>query len=338
MDHQLLEKFFQGKCSSEEQARIIDWYLSGKADKVLSDQIETLWREKEAISDYTWGKEGSFKTIINSIPEFTEVDMGIPIRESTRSRFENRLLYYIAIAAMLCLMITVIGYVYLANNPTTYNLPLTNQIYEETENGQKSNFHLPDGTFIMLNSGSRVRYDANFMESSERVVFLEGEAFFNVAEDSLHPFKVYSDELITTVLGTSFNMQAFPEEEVIISLASGRLRIESQLTANNLSVYLEPGEQGVYSKKDKVLTRKKYDSMRVLGWKSGILYFKNERFSDVLLKLERWYGVKFDLKRKGIEDGFSGTYTNQPLNLVLEGLSFVLGFEYEVDGKTILIK
>lgn len=225
---------------------------------------------------------------------------------------------------MLFLMVRVIGYIFLSNDPIARSFSLKNQIYKETENGQKANSHLPDGTLITLNSGSRLRYGENFMKSSERTVYLKGEAFFNVAGDSLRPFKVYLEGLVTTVLGTSFNMRVFPDEKVIISLASGRLKIVRQLPNDSLSVYLEPGEQGVYSKKHRSLINNKFDSLQVLGWRSGTLSFKNERFSDVMLKLKRRY--EFELQRDGIEDGFSGTYTHQPLRLVLEGLSFVLNF------------
>src|SRR5690606_7892291 len=120
-------------------------------------------------------------------------------------------------------------------------------IHRETERGEKARLSLPDGTHILLNSDSRLWYNPDFGKDLERVVYLEGEAFFDVAKDTLHPFKIHSGDITTTVLGTSFNVQAFADEEITVSLVSGKVQIENQSALNDSQIYLKPGEQGVYA-------------------------------------------------------------------------------------------
>lgn len=93
MDRRLLKKFFDGKCSPEEDAQVMSWYFSGEADKVLSDEIEALWEDKETITDKTWYKEGSFKTIADNIPELKERQMGTPTQKSVLYVFKDRYLF-----------------------------------------------------------------------------------------------------------------------------------------------------------------------------------------------------------------------------------------------------
>ncbi|MEX2592912.1 MAG: DUF4974 domain-containing protein, partial [Anditalea sp.] len=142
----------------------------------------------------------------------------------------------------------------------------------------------------------------------------------------------------TTVLGTSFNVQALtPNEEVAISVVSGKVKVALEDTPQQM-VYLLPGEQALYLSEGPFIAKKEFDYSEVLSWKDGTLYFKNAQFPDMVIMLERWYGVEIEVQRQGIEDGFSGAYTHKSLEKVLEGMSFVLGFDYEINDRIITIK
>ena len=338
MDHKLLKKFFAGECSPEEQVRIIAWYRSGEADNDLSEQIEAYWKNEEIQKAEDWGKDMLFERIMQNIPE-TPLAENTEKSQDKKTHWYRKPLFPYAAAVTLLLMISSILYVSrITQDPAVKSLNHYSFIHKETERGEKTRLSLPDGTHILLNSDSRLWYSSNFGEDLERVVYLEGEAFFDVVKDTLHPLKVHSGEIITTVLGTSFNVQAFADEAITVSLVSGKAQIEDHPNLIDRKVYLQPGEQGVYAVEDKLLSKRKYDPLQALAWKEGILYFKNARFSDIVLKLERWYGVEIEVGRKGIEDGFSGSYTHKSLSTVLEGMGFVLGFDYEIKGKTVIIK
>jgi ferric-dicitrate binding protein FerR (iron transport regulator) len=142
----------------------------------------------------------------------------------------------------------------------------------------------------------------------------------------------------TTVLGTSFNVHAYNVEEMVtVSVVTGKVEVR-QRQQPTPSVELVPDEQAVYSAKESTLRKSVFDHQQVLSWKKGTLYFKNASFKEVVATLERWYGVEIEVKREEIEDGFSGTYTNRSLESVLDGVGFVLNFDYEIQGRKVTIK
>src|SRR5690606_2398434 len=104
------------------------------------------------------------------------------------------------------------------------------------------------------------------------------------------------------------------------------------------AIYLESGEQAIYGLGDQSLSIDKFETSLALAWKEGTLYFKNERIADIVKKLERWYGVSIEVQKPGIEDGFTGSYQHKSIDAVMEGMGFVLGFDYEIKGNQVVIK
>lgn len=343
MDDNLLERFFKGECSAEERSRVVAWYLSGEADKALSERIEAYWwaalrRQQEKQSLDHWGREALFDEISNSIHESGREKKVISMHSRTSFGKEWKRWRYAAAVALL----TILSGWWYFNIPEEHASQPSVQISyisKQTDRGEKRSVTLDDGTVVKLNADSRLRYSTAFGQDSIRKVYLEGEAFFDVARDTLHPFQIYTGNVITTVLGTSFNIEAFaPDEEIAVSVVSGEVKVAQQDAFNEQIVYLLPGEQAVYTKKDTGIAKKEFDHRHVLSWKDGTLYFKNAEFSDIVNALERWYGVTIEVRRQGIEDGFSGSYTHRSLESVLEGIGFVLEFDYEINGRKIIIK
>jgi transmembrane sensor len=347
MNQQLLAKFFKGECSVEEQSKIMHWYLSGEADQELSDKIEAYWKEKSTKKDDHWGREALFGTINEQLYPAAQEEKIIPIQRRSDQPLHGRFWNYAAVLALLMLS-AAWGYYHFfyepilaLNQDDVESQPQDSIIIKQTARGEKLTLILEDSTVVKLNSESQLRYTT----ASVREVYLEGEAFFEVARDTLHPFQIHTGQITTTVLGTSFNIKAFTgEKEVAVSVVSGEVkvaRMKARLEAqqdkvHEQSVHLIPGEQVIC--KHAVFTKKEFDAQEILSWKEGRLYFKDASFSEVISRLERWYGVEIEVQRKGIEDGFSGSYTNRSLESVLEGMSFVLNFEYEILDKKIIIK
>lgn len=342
MHQKLLEKFFHGTCSPEECAEVLAWYQSGEAEQELTEKIKAYWQEEHKKKNDPWGRDAIFASICQEISASDQEDKILCITTKSDTHKSWKKLHY---AATLTLLLVSAGWIYfqffhssvqaLAQLPPAKSQLQDSIIVKRTSKGEKLKFILQDGTTVLLNSASQLSYRRN----SAREVLLLGEAFFEVAKDSLHPFKIHSGAITTTVLGTSFNVKAFEnEEEVAISVVSGEVKVQQQNPVSKQEVHLIPGEQAIYQAKDTVLIKKEFDDQDVLSWKEGRLYFKNASFSEILSSLERWYGVEIEVQRKGIEDGFSGSYTNRSLESVLEGMSFVLNFEYEIQEKKLIIK
>lgn len=203
--------------------------------------------------------------------------------------------------------------------------------------GTKITLHLNDGTTINLNAGSRIRYPEKF-SSGKREVFLEGEAFFQVKQDIQRPFIVHSENIQTTVLGTTFNINAYPgSDRVDVALVSGTVVVIDTIRKDN-AIQLVPAQRATYSKRSQQIVRSHFDLNEIASWKDGIITFKDASFDEIEETLERWYGVEFIVRKKpNVENDFNGSFDNESLETVLKGLSFSLNFEYVIRDKTIYI-
>ncbi len=148
---------------------------------------------------------------------------------------------------------------------------------------------LLDGTRVMLNSNSKIRFPGKFSKNS-REVYAEGELFFEVSRNFEKPFIVNINDTKVTVLGTSFNVRAYPgENSVKTTLCTGKVLF----SAENISLNLAPGEQSVYQNIEKTAEKHLVDVYEYTAWKDGMTYFNNKSLSDIMYNLSMWYGFEY---------------------------------------------
>lgn len=195
--------------------------------------------------------------------------------------------------------------------------------------GVKSTLTMQDGSKVMLNSGSSIRYVKNF-EVNQRVIFLEGEAYFEVAKDSLRPFSVTAYGVKTTALGTAFNISAYPEENILVSLVEGKVAVEvDDIQVDQLG--LEMGEELNVNLEAGSIKKGQFDTELVLAWTNKKIIFRRVKIMEAIRVLENWYGVKFIFKNQPPADLLVyGEYEDEILENVLEGLSYTARFEYAI--------
>ncbi len=203
--------------------------------------------------------------------------------------------------------------------------------------GQKSTIFLSDGTIIYLNSGSSISYLKGF-QKDKREIQLTGEAYFEVAEDADRPFTVISHGIATTALGTIFNIRAYSNNAVTVSLAEGKVQVEFQNEHDGFQdQYLVAGEQVAYNKDLKTVKRG-YFNPKISGWKDGILYFENANQKEVFEALELWYGLSFLISEPFEEEWrINASYDNQNLESILASLGYIQGFDFKILDKEVLI-
>ena len=211
-------------------------------------------------------------------------------------------------------------------------------ITKENPWGQRSTIYLSDGTEVLLNAGSQLRYYQEFTPR-DRVVELQGEAFFKVAKDASRPFKVKTGDVITRAVGTSFNVLAYHPENVEVSLVTGKVAVRHQDTISGAdSVFLEPGESAGYDSKTG-LTKSHFDPKKVLSWKEGIIYFDHADEKTVFNTLEKWYGVKISRVNKTAKSwNYTASFDNRSLEHVLMSISFAMDFQYKMNQKSVTIQ
>lgn len=205
--------------------------------------------------------------------------------------------------------------------------------------GSVSEWVLPDNTVIFLNSGSRIRYT---MEGNEQVreVFLEGEAWFDVEKDKKRPFLVHTPLYDVFVTGTKFNVKAYPSEnKVITTLEEGEILLKSAGQAKlEEEIRLNPGEQAVLGREIKHLSIQKVETRYYTSWKDNKLIFMNMNLKELLVLLERKFGVDIEVKDPSILDYHcDGTFKNESILDVMQIIQRTLPIEYEIVGQKIIV-
>lgn len=214
--------------------------------------------------------------------------------------------------------------------------PAIAQVVKSAAFGKRLTLQLSDGTKIYLNSGSTVEFPQRFVGNT-REVLLDGEAFFEVAKDSIKPFVIKSNGVQTTVLGTSFNVNSYDENsEIKVSVKSGKVKVNSIEDG----VVLGAHQQAVFDKKTKNIYKETINSNDLFAWKDGVLQFNDQPMSEVVKTLERWYGVNFTFENQTIKNcHLTATYKNEPLTAVLESVIYTKkGLKYQyLNDQEILI-
>lgn len=204
----------------------------------------------------------------------------------------------------------------IASPGSTAGLPAYNTL--SVPKGGEFKLVLPDGTKVWMNSASVLKYPVSFAGQKTREIYLSGEAYFEVAHDKQHPFLVKSDKQVAKVLGTHFDINAYPDNaSVSTTLLEGSLEVNSLLSKD--SCRLVPGKQAVLDKKIKVQDA---DVENVMDWKDGYFIFHREPLNDILMRLARWYNIEVVYKSKVQAVKFDGIISKHtPLSEVLAMLS-----------------
>lgn len=205
--------------------------------------------------------------------------------------------------------------------------------------GSVSEMILPDGSVIFLNADSRIKYSMQG-EKGIREVFLDGEAWFEVAKNKEKPFVVHTNSYKVSVIGTQFNIKAYgSEKEVVTTLEEGSVAIQS---GNNFKFIedkvLKPGEQLIFNTETREALIKTVNTKRFTSWKDNKLIFINMELKDLIVLLERKYGVEIEVINKEILDlHFDGTLKNESIIEILDILKKTLPLEYNIVGQKIEI-
>jgi len=198
---------------------------------------------------------------------------------------------------------------------------------------------LPDGTRVWLNAASALRYPAQFTGNT-REVELDGEGYFEVAKDAHRPFLVKSNGQVVRVLGTVFNINAYPDEaQVMTTLVEGAVAVGSNTAVARASlafVTLKPGQQAAFKGGHiQVIT---VDASDYVAWKDGRFVFYNEPLPLVIKKLERWYDVSFEHQELAAGIEFWGSLSrNVMLSEILEVIELNTPLTFERKGRRIIV-
>ncbi|MFY0690015.1 MAG: FecR domain-containing protein [Cyclobacteriaceae bacterium] len=213
------------------------------------------------------------------------------------------------------------------------------QITKVTERGQKLSFVLADGTTVKLNAGSTLTFPRTF-NNNQREIYLQGEAFFDVARDESKPFVIHANEIDVKVLGTAFNIKSYQLEDLIqVAVAEGKVAVNSKEKAweANTST-LTQNQVLTYTKSTKSLTTEISDIYAFTAWTDKTLVFKDASIAEITTRLERWFDVDIDVELSDPTPWqFSGQYPNKSIKQVLEGISYSTNVKYKIEENSVTI-
>jgi transmembrane sensor len=333
MEERLIIKYLSGYATLEEEAQLFDWVEFSETNKKEFTHIKNVWAiagmaYNEANADE---QKSKYKSLINRIKEKESGKRGqktIPLLLYLKTkRFWSTaatLFFTAGIGSLLTL--------FLGNNQKGVpQLSVTN--------GKQTKVELADGSLIWLNSGSSLQYPSDF-KGNIREVTLNGEAYFDIAHNEKKPFIVHVSDLNVKVLGTSFNLSSYvDDDEVQLTLEKGSVSIV-QPSTNDEIARLVPGNMAIYSKKNQTIKLKNVDTNLYSSWRNGQFKFKGMSFEEIAKRLGRQYKVQFVFKNENLKNTtYNGSFYNyEPLEAVLKVMKTNSPFAYTMERDTVYIK
>ena len=317
----LFYKFLQERASVKEVSSILKWWKSADCEE---------WLRQE----WNGASEAINPIVKNRILENIYFHIG-------KQRVDcHKRLFDISVRSLVLKIACSILLLFLGGTGIYYLFRPDSSLLAETtvfvEKGQKAKIQLPDGTNVWMNSDSKLSYNIAF-NSKDRLVELEGEAYFEVSKNPEKPFIVHIPDMFIKVLGTSFNIKSYAtDDEFITTLVTGKVEIE----ANQKKTILYPNQKAVYNRNNQEITvSDEMDAVECSCWRDNILRFNSETFENVAETLERYYNVTIVLESEKVKRfRMTGPLVNSSLESTLEVLSLTFPITYTIDNNIITIK
>ncbi|MBP1615908.1 MAG: iron dicitrate transport regulator FecR [Bacteroidetes bacterium] len=261
-------------------------------------------------------------------------------RMTTRPRWRNVYQRYAALAAIVVLIGSGVWTAFWGTNgflqPETNTLANVRKTWT-TDDTHRTKLILPDGTIVQVNAGSRIEIAEAAFNKQKREVWLTGEAFFEVAKNRKKPFIIHTRNIQTTVLGTSFNVKAYPQlNEDVISVRNGRVEISEN--KKRLGV-LTANHQLNYNNYDHTVMIANANWQDAAGWTKGRLVLNRAGMEELKLRLLQQFGVKTIIEQDALKGKYiSGAFgTESTLTEVMNTICAIHNIHYQINGSKITI-
>jgi ferric-dicitrate binding protein FerR (iron transport regulator) len=343
----LIVRFLQGNCSEEEKAQFLSWLNDDIKNEVLFFQMKEIFDTGKRFPLY---EEQEIKTVY---------DTKLTIPHGQRLFFTSSWMRYAAVIVMI-LGASFVFYLLQHKQIFANSIVYVNQMVVHNSRGVYA-VTLPDGSKVWLHGATTLTYPENFSDSI-RMVDLEGEAYFSVHADETHPFVVQTSTAKVRATGTEFNVTAYPSDHMTTTtLVKGVVNIQPNHLSE--SYQLKPGQQAMTSldnsqvhistisdpdaipakisaKKEKPVIVKNINTELYTDWKEGVYRFKNEPFQNIVLRLEKMYGVSIYIENENLRNAFfSGMFTTDySLKEAFEIINISQPISYTIKNKVVTIR
>jgi ferric-dicitrate binding protein FerR (iron transport regulator) len=316
----LIVRYLSNEATAEEKKKLLDWVAEDASHHKVFLEWLTLWENKTPRL-----AEPDLSHALRQLND--KIDIYEEEEKKTRTLFSWRKL-----AASIAVFLVAGIAIYLLGKYSESRSEKITYTQQAASSGEQISIKLSDGSVVQLNAQASLKYPETF-KGFKREVYLTGEAFFEIEKDSLRPFIIHTGEFSTHVLGTSFNVNA-TGDNIVVSVASGKVRV---MQGDEMQILL-PEEKVRYSHATKIMVKEKANLERELAWKNNTLIFEDTRLADASKKIEQWYGVSVSFQNEEIKHCLiTGKYKNEPVDKVLQAISYSTGIQYRITGKTITL-
>ncbi|MGE4587048.1 MAG: FecR family protein [Mangrovibacterium sp.] len=331
MDAKRLKELLAGKCTEEELINVFRWLEREAFSGEGVDSAFRLWNNIPREEDPA--RREKVSSLLDRIHHLLNLEHNPVLKKKTELRIADKLVR--VAASMLLPVLGILLYLLTARSPeyfvrTDYT---SDTLAVAAPAGVQSLVKLADGSRVFLNHGSSIRYPVSF-SGKHREVILSGEGYFQIAHDPERPFSVRAGKLRVEALGTSFNIMAYPDEDIVeTTLVEGRVLVKSTGGKGILKPIgiLYPNQHLSYNANTSQYSRTEEDIEKYVAWKEGKLIFRNESIIHIAGKLSRWYNVEFEFKdHESMAYTYTATFKGETLSHILELLAMATPIRYEI--------
>lgn len=286
-----------------------------EAERIITNRYKLHRTEKEGLT-----QTESFQMIENII-------------SSTRSKPSAKTKRFRLLITITAIAVLATTGVWINNGNLSDQINARHKSSIKTLSG-KDYVHLPDGSTVFLNEGSELSY--SFTDSGRNVT-LRGEAYFDVAHNSSKPFRVFTGKIVTTVLGTAFNVNANSAQNVVITVTRGKVTVGDQTRVYEM---ITPDEQIAVNTTDNKFTKNKVNSQLIVEWRNKYFILDDMTFEQAALEIERKFNVKVVIQNENLKKCKVHAWfmNNESLDEVIEDISSSMLVTGRIKGKTVVIE
>ncbi|MGC9355494.1 MAG: FecR family protein [Mariniphaga sp.] len=332
----IVHKYLKCESSREELEKALELFSDPYHNLNLRPVLFSFWEKDEKTGTNNLPQLKNPETILDKIHHRINIEAGRKKENQTKKSVLN--LFKIAAVLIFGLFIGLL----------VQNLQKTDPVFYTAiaPKGSISQMILPDNTMVYLNAGSEIKYTEEKQKNliskkgGIRKVFLSGEAWFDVSKSEKKPFVVHTPFYNVEVLGTQFNVKAYPDDdEVATTLEKGKVKItSSEKYTLKETATLQPGEQLIYIK-NKGITICDVNTRRFTAWKDNKLIFINMNLKELFVLLERKYGVEIEVADNMVLNyHYDSTITNETILEVLDLIAETLPIKYRIEGQKVIIQ
>lgn len=340
IDDDRLVHYLAGECTDEEKKEIEAWIAADAAHKRYVERLRKVWQAAAKTPpgvgniDRMWNK---LRDRIGPLEKSSAEKGERPSRSyQPRSGRHSMWRQYSRIGAIATFVVVLALIAGQALDEFEVEPEESAMREVATETGQRARVTLHDGTQVTLNAESKLTLPVEFAED-ERVVHLQGEAYFQVISDKERPFKIKVKGAVTEVLGTKFNVGAYPDEpDVEVVVDEGKVAVHPEGGRGDQEVLLEAHQLAQLSRKEEHIVRREVNVSDYLAWMDGRLVFRDAPIEEVARKLRRWYGLEVELAPTLQDvDRLNASFKEESVEEVLNIIAETLNLRYERNGRRV---